>query len=147
LLKFNSFLFGVWPFVPLKYQLLPFWGLPVCTLPDIDSFLFGVCQSVLCQILTPSFLVEIVRCSSVPLHHNPIFHLPLPWVGMYSAKRARMYPAIKLNGLSTSRWIEAPTIGSEYEGCLTWAGMIPTIFPLLGRDVPGHTPTSAPLGS
>jgi len=55
-----------------------FWGLPVCTLPDIDSFLFGVCPSILRQISTSSFLPEIARCSSVPLCHNPIFHLVPP---------------------------------------------------------------------
>jgi len=26
----------------------------------------------------------------------------------------------------------------------TWAGVIPAIFVLLGREVPGHTPTPAP---
>jgi len=65
------------------------WGLPVCTSPDINSFLCGVCPSVLRQISTPFFLAEIARCSSVPLRHNHMFHLPLPWAGMYSAKRGR----------------------------------------------------------
>ena len=39
-----------------KYQLFPFWGLPICTSSNINSFLFGVCPSVLLQISTPSFL-------------------------------------------------------------------------------------------
>jgi len=39
-----------------RYQLIPFRGLPVCTSLNINSFLFGVCPSVLLQISTPSFL-------------------------------------------------------------------------------------------
>ena len=57
----------------VKYQLLPFWGLAVCT----------------SQISTPSFLDEIMRCSSVPLCHNHILYMSHHWAGMYMAKRGR----------------------------------------------------------
>jgi len=87
--KINSFRFGVWSSVLLKYQLLPFLGFCRMYFSNINSFLFWVCPSVLRQISTPSFLAEIARCSSVPLRHNHMFHLPFPWAGMYSAKRGQ----------------------------------------------------------
>ena len=47
--KIHSFLFGVWPSVYLKYQLLPFWGLAVCTSQiSIPSFLGFDCTLPLC---------------------------------------------------------------------------------------------------
>jgi len=81
-----------------------FWGFAVCTSQISTPSFFGVCTSVLRQISTPSFLAEIVCCSFVPLCHNHMFHLPLPWVEMNSAKGARIYPAITLIGPSVLCW-------------------------------------------
>ena len=135
---------------------------PFVLLLKINSFLFGVCPFILCQISTPSFLGFAslyfakyqllpfwLRLRPTPLYLCTIIHIPsgTPLGRDVLGQEGRDVPAITLIGLSTSRWIEAPTIGLEYKGSLTWAGIILTIFPLLGRDVSDHTSTSVPLGS
>ena len=148
----------------VKDPFLPFWGLFVCTshtstpsflgfgrlyFSNINSFLFRAWLSVLLKYQLLPFWGLIARCPSVP-------HVPpaTPWAGMYSAKRAGMYSAkgagkysaTTLIGLPALRWIQAPVVGPECGNAPTWAGMIPASFPLLGRDVPGHTLTPALLG-
>jgi len=127
----NSFLFRVWSSVLLKYQLLPSVLLTYQLLPSV--------------LLTYHFLLFwglIACCPFVP-------HVPpaTPWAGVYSAKRAGKYTATALIGRPALRWIQAPAAGPSCGDAPTWAGMIPASFPLLGREVPGHTLTPAPLGS
>jgi len=150
--------FGVWPSVLLKYQLLPFWGLAICTSQISTPSFFGVWPSVLLkyqllpfwglavctsQISTPSFLTKIARWSSVPLRHNRMFHLPLPWAGMHSAKRGRnifghhTYWALCV--VLEKRWKAVTPVTGPQRMCLVlgpgwsrpflfyWAGMYPAI--------------------
>ena len=120
--KIHSFLFAVWPSILLTYQLLPSVLLTYQVLPFV--------------LLTYHLLLFwglIACCPSVP-------HVP-PWAGVYSAKRAGKYMTTALIGLPALRWIQAPAVGPSCGDAPTWAGMIPSSFPLLGRDVPGHTLT------
>jgi len=98
--------------------------MPIYTSPNIISFLFGVCPSVLLQISTLPFLAV------APLLHNPIFHLSLHWVEMYTAKRAGMYPTITLIGPSVLCWRSIPTTGPEHEGA-SYSGWDDPLWSLL----------------
>jgi len=141
--KINPFLFGVWPSVFLKYQLLPFlgfarlyfaryqllplWGLPVCTSPNINSFLFG-------------WDCAVLLCTSASQSHVPS---ATPLGGMYSANRGRdisgHYTYWALYVVLEKRWKAGTPMTGPQRMCLIlglgwsrlflsyWAGMYPTI--------------------
>jgi len=135
----------------VKDQLFPFW-FGICSsillqiwtlsfLPEIrssvllqistPSFLAEICPSLLLQILTLSFLAEIAHCSSVPLHHNPIFHLSHHWIGMYTTKRSRDIPGHHtywaLCVVLEKRWKVGTLVIEPQRLC-----------PILGSGDPGH---------
>jgi len=105
-----------------KYQLFPLWDLSVCTSPNINFFLLGVCPSVLLQISILSFL------GFACLYFSKYQLFPLEF--------ARLYFSNLFVRLYSSKYKLIPFWLRLHAASLYLCAIIPfSIYHIIGRDV------------